>query len=942
MGTMTSDRLKQIEELFHAAMEREPSEREELLQEACAGDEALRQEVESLLAYDTDAKRILDRPALEVMAGKLAAEPRSILGKNLGTYQILSVLGAGGMGEVYRARDGRLNREVAIKVLPRHLSERRDLQQRFEQEARAASALNHPNIITIHEIDRADSVHYLVMELVEGKTLRELLGSGPLATKRVLQIATQVADGLAKAHSAGIVHRDLKPENLMITKEGMAKILDFGLAKQYVVDEGQQTVTFGKGTEPGILLGTVGYMSPEQARGEPVDYRSDQFSLGVILYEMVTGKRAFARESAAETLSAIMREEPEPLAAMNPKTPVPFRWVIERCLAKSPEDRFASTLDLARELQSVRDHLSELGITEPAIPLVASPAAEVRRFRALALAGFPLALLVALAGTYFLNRGNRPVPHTFRQLTFRHGNITGGRFAADGKNIVYSATWGGKPSELYTTRPESPESGSLGFRDAGIFSISPTGEMALARGCILIWGDCLGTLARVPSAGGEPREIMQRVHSADWAPDGQNLAMASVKGAQFCIEYPQGKILYKTNGWISNMRISPKGDLIAFLDHPTLNDISGSVCVVDLTGRKRVLSTGWQMLHGLAWTPAADEVWFTGARREGQLEQVLYAVTLLERERLVCTFPSAGILLDISQDGRRVLLKRGTPRSWVMGLTPGLPTERDLSWFDYSAAADLSADGKTLLFYEYGVGVRGIRTTYLRKTDGSDAVRLGEGRPLALSPDSKWALVLQETSPPQLILLPTGAGEQKSLPRGAISEYAFGGWFPDGRRIFFSGVEASHGPRTYIQDIGSGEPRPVTSEGIVGGLLSPDGKLIAAIDRYGEFYLCPVDGGEPRTIDGYMEGDSLIEWSGDGRSLFLRETGAGDLVLRIYKLDIASGRRELWKELIPPDPAVLIDIGSTAGQVRLTPDGKSYVYTYWTFPSELYLVEGLK
>jgi serine/threonine protein kinase len=941
---MTADRLKQIEQLVHSALEHEPSERKAFLEQVCGGDHDLQQEVESLLAHERDAKRILDQPALQVMAETLAIEAPTLVGKSLGTYQILRVLGAGGMGEVYRARDTRLNREVAIKVLPRHLSERRDLQQRFEQEARAASALNHPNIITIHEIGQLDSVHYMVMELVEGKTLRELLSSGALGTKRVLQIATQVTDGLAKAHGAGIVHRDLKPENLMITKEGLVKILDFGLAKQMVGGAGTETVTLGKGTEPGILLGTVGYMSPEQARGEVVDYRSDQFSLGAILYETVTGKRAFARGSAAETLSAIVREEPEPLSIVNPKTPAPLRWVVERCLAKSPEDRYASTLDMAREVQNLRDHLSELASAEGAVPLVASDPERKRRFRVLAPIALALAVGVALAATYYLSQSNRQLLSTLHQLTFRHGTITGASFAADGKNIIYGATWDGKPSEIFMTHPESPESRSLGLHNAGIFSISPTGEMAVALGCVMNWGECLGTLARVPSTGGAPREIMQNVHFADWAPDGETLAVASPKGTQFRIEYPPGKLLYETTGWISHVRMSPKGQLIAFLDHPTLNDVGGSVCILDLTGKKRALSTGWRLLQGLAWNALGDEVWFTGYKggpRQGP-EDGLRGVTLSGQERLLLSYPGVGVLYDVSSDGHRALLKRGTPRSWVMCRTPGATKERDLSWFDWSAAADLSADGKMLLFYENGYAVRGTRTTYLRKTDGSNAVRLGEGRPLALSPDGKWALVLQEGSPPQLVLLPTGPGEQRPLPRGAISEYLFAGWFPDGRQIFFSGAEAGHPPRTYIQDIGSGELHPVTPEGLVGALLSPDGKLIASFDRHGEFYLCAVDGGEPRDIDGYLEGDILIQWSGDGRSLFLREAGAGELALKIYKLDIVSGRREFWMELTPPDSAGLIDIGSTAGQVRLTPDGKSYVFTYWTFPSELYLVEGLK
>jgi len=936
------DRWQQIEELCQSALDREPAQRNAFLQEACRGDEALRREVESLLTYHTDGQRILDRPALQVVAEKLAEEPPTLLGKSLGPYQVVGVLGAGGMGEVYRARDARLNREVAIKVLPRHLSERADLQQRFEQEARAASALNHPNIITIHEIGRVDSAHYLVMELVEGKTLREMLNSGALAIKRILQLTTQVTDGLAKAHAAGIVHRDLKPENLMITKEGLVKILDFGLAKQQrVAGAGTETAALGKSTEPGILLGTVGYMSPEQARGEAVDFRSDQFSLGAILYEMVTGKRAFARGSAAQTLSAIIVEEPRAIAELSPSTPTQLRWIVERCLAKDPEERYASTRDLAREFQVLRDRLSEVERPEAA---VVTPSTGIRQWRLIGVIGLAAALLAVFSLISF-NRGRDrgrnetlPLP-TFHRLTFQQGTITGARFGADGQTVVYGATWRGKPPEIFTTRSESPESRSLGLQNSGIFSISSSGEMAVSLGCTLQSGECIGTLARAPLAGGTPKELLTAVIGADWAPDGKSLAAACLKGEQWSLEY-DGRPLLETSGWIQSPRISPRGDLIAFVEHPVLKDFSGSVSVVDLAGKKRTLSTGWKGVYSLAWSAGGSEIWFS-ATKVGKGERLdVHAVTLLGQEREIHNGPGFSTVRDISRDGLRVLMVRGTVRGAAIGLTPGSSIERHLGWFDYSTVADLSADGRTLLFYEWGEAARGTHMVYLRKTDGSDPQRLGEGRPLALSPNGKWALAVKQTQPPQLVLLPTGPGEQKSLPRGAIAEYKSAGWFPDGNQIFFAGTESGHRPRTYVQEIGGGEPRPVTDEGYLGALLSPDGKRIAAVDRYGELYLCPVEGGEARAIEGYEEHDSLLQWSADGRSLLLR--GAGDLLLKIYKLDLTSGRREFWKDLTPSDPTGLIGIGSSVGEVRMTPDGRYYVYTSWTMQSELYLVEGLK
>src|SRR5512135_1471940 len=283
-------------------------------------------------------------------------------GERLGSYEILGPLGAGGMGEVYRARDTRLSREVAVKVLPAELASDVGRLRRFEKEAQAASALNHPNIVTIYEIGTSDSRSYIAMELVSGKTLRELLFPGPLPVKRSLQIGVQIAEGLAKAHEAGVVHRDLKPENIMVTKDGLVKILDFGVAKlrSAAGESGEETnIPTETGTRPGVILGTAGYMSPEQAGGQPIDFRSDQFSLGSILYELVSGKRAFQGKTGVDTLAAILNEDPQPLADLSPQAPAPLRWIVERCLAKTPEGRFGATWDLARDLATVRDHLTE-------------------------------------------------------------------------------------------------------------------------------------------------------------------------------------------------------------------------------------------------------------------------------------------------------------------------------------------------------------------------------------------------------------------------------------------------------------------------------------------------------------------------------------------------------------------------------------------------------
>ncbi len=754
-------------------------------------------------------------------------------GTRLGHYEVLGPLGAGGMGEVYRARDARLSRSVALKVLPGEISADRSRLERFEKEARAASSLNHPNIVTIYDIGTADSVAYIAMELVEGKTLRELLVPGPIALRRLLSLSAQIADGLAKAHAAGIVHRDLKPENLMVTKDGLVKILDFGLAKLvptgFESPEGSDLATVTRGTEPGTVLGTVGYMSPEQASGHPVDFRSDQFSLGAILYEMAAGKRAFDRATAIQTLSAIIQDDPEPLSASAPKMPASLVWITERCLSKDPEERYGSTKDLARDLAALRDHASGISVSA-----VGQPAQ--RRFRpsrallaAAVSAGLVFGILTFFAGQKLQARrdSERPPPLT-RTLTFRRGFLTGARFAPDGQTIVYSAAWDGKPSEIFTTRVGSSEARPLGILPAGILAISSAGEMAISLGCEDRFDPCFGTLARVPLAGGTPREVLESVSSADWSPDGKELAVIHVVDGRDRLEYPIGKVLYQTDGFLTHVRVSPKGDLVAFLDHPNFGSFRGTLCVVDRGGHKRTLTGEWPSILKTLWSPTGDEVFFNGGAQDWR-DFEIHGVSLSGRLRAA---PKIAGSDDVSRDGLLLDFEKfHSFRRDILALVPGSSAEHNLSWLGDSTAVDLSRDGRQLLFYEISGGSsKGAESfvTYLRRTDGADPKLLGEGKSLALSPDVKWALVFRPSPEPHLALLPTGAGEARDLPGGGASvRYHWATFFPDGRRILIAAQEKGKPPRSYIQDVEGGPPRPFAEEGMRATLISPDGREIA-------------------------------------------------------------------------------------------------------------------
>jgi len=853
-------------------------------------------------------------------------------GSRLGPYEILAPLGAGGMGEVYRTRDTRLGREAALKVLPAEVASDSSRLHRFEKEARSASALNHPNIVTVYEIGSEGSVSYIAMELVEGKILRELLFAGALPLRRLLQISAQIADGLARAHEAGIVHRDLKPENVMVTKDGLVKILDFGLAKLTRTgsgsDEASQLPT-ETGTTPGTVMGTVGYMSPEQASARPVDFRSDQFSFGSILYEMTTGRRAFQKKTGVDTLSAIINEDPEPTASINPTAPVPLRWIVERCLAKNPDERYGATRDLARDLTTLRDHLTE------AVGAQARPLPARRPRRAL---GIALAAVALLSAGVFLDRQlwKEPLPlvPSFQPLTFRRGSISSAKFSPDGNTIVYSASWSGEPQQLFATRPENPESQTLPFRETNVAAISSRGEMALVRN---------GVLSRAALAGGAAREVLENVSDADWSPDGSQLAVIHKVSGRPRIEYPIGKVLYEgqEGGAIWYVRVSPKGDRIAFDDCPQpFGDGLQYIAVVDLQGRKTTLTTGWFGIDGVVWSPVGDEIWFVGgqeARRHGEL----HAVSPEGKKRIVLRVPGSFMFSDLTRDGRGLLINAFC-RTSIAGVIPGESAERDLSWFDGSQVEDLSPDGRTLLFTEGGTGGEGDNAVYIRKLDGSPPVRIAENAGpggWCLSPDGRRAIARVLTAPPKLTLIPTGAGETRTLEPGSIEQYWWGaGWFPDGKRIWFNGREPGRDIRAYVQNIDGGPPRPLLPDGIRGRLVSPDGKLMAAMTSRPKKLVFFSAEGQPIALPHDLPADSEpAVFSADSRFLFT--FGYGEMPIPVYRLDLATGKKQLWKELAPPDRSGLESGGVP---LRMTPDGRSYVYTYSRCQHNLYLVKGLR
>ncbi len=851
-------------------------------------------------------------------------------GSKLGPYEILGQIGAGGMGEVYRARDPRLSREVAIKVLPASFSQDADRLRRFEQEAKAAGVLNHPNITAVYDIGSADGAPYVVQELLEGETLRSVLAGGKVAQRKCIDYALQTAKGLAAAHDKGIVHRDLKPENLFVTRDGRLKILDFGLAKLTHQEEGSQVTnlpTATAGTEPGVVMGTLGYMSPEQVRGRTADARSDLFSFGAILYEMLSGKRAFHGDTAADTMSAILKEDPPDLSVTNQAISPGLERIVRHCLEKSPEQRFHSAHDLAFDLEALSTASGQPssigGVKAVRGPWVRVPV----------LVAAAAVLLGALVG-HLLWKPANPSSPSYRRLTFRRGNLGTARFAPDGRGVVYGASWEGQPIEIYTTRPEGPESTPIGVKNADLFSVSSSGELAISRRERFLGGPSgEGTLATVPLGGGAPRAIAENIERAAWTPDGKQIAIVRFFGGHTRVELPLGKVLFTSERGISGIRFSPRGDRIAVFVGATEGR---SILTVDRSGKATTLVKDGIRGQGLAWSPSGVEIWYDDLGERGQY--LIKSVDVSGRQRVVDTVPVGLIVHDISRDGR-VLVERYGSQPGILGLAPGDTKERQLAWFDQSRLSGMSDDGRTILINEGGdaAGVNGAY--YVRTTDGAPAIKLGEGVALDLSTDGKWVLARPPGADRRYVLAPTGTGTPIAIDETGFESVGSVSLFPDGKRLLLHATPPGAKRRLYVQDLPDGKPRPITERayGVPQSAISPDGAWAAVWGEWTEdLFLIPTAGGDPRHIANTKDLD-FIRWSSDGKFIF--GVVSGSIPAHVVRVEVATSRREDWKDLAPAELSGIIGIGP----VYLTPDGKSWVYGYGrAATSDLYLVEGLK
>ena len=873
--------------------------------------------------------------------GHVGINPHSLLalspGTRLGPYEILSPIGAGGMGEVYRARDARLDRLVAIKVLPAFAETiaataaspavyTSDRVTRFEREAKAVAALSHPNIIAIFDTGVQDGRMFVVMELLSGRTLREAIAG--LGLRKALDIGIQIARGLGAAHDKGIVHRDLKPENVFLLDDGQVKILDFGLARQLDLAMPDAGMTRTIGTDPGIVMGTIGYMAPEQVRGQTVDARADLFAFGAVLYEMVSGQRAFQRSTAADTMTAILTQEPPDISESRPDVPPAIDRIIRHCLEKNPSERFQSARDIAFALESLTgpgiDRVS--GATPAILPL--------RRRRWILPAAFAATAIAFLTLGLAFERGRRQerTEIQFEAKTWDRQWITNARFGPDGRTIVFSAAKAGSVPSLYVIAPGALVPRQIGEPATHLLAVSSKGEIAAITGARLLHHRIFaGTLSRMTMEGAA-RPWMQDVSEVDFAPDGATLAVIRWTKGHWQLEYPVGSVLYTApTGYISDLRISPDSTRVAFFNHASAGDDRGVVNVVDTNKRLIVLSAEYWGIEGLAWAPDSRSVLFTPALSNVQVD-IVSAGLNNEPLRQVLATPGHGVLSDMAADGR-LLLTRGDLRFSLRGQIPGETAEREFPWLDIPLLPSLTRDGRHLVFEDLSQSAGNDYQVALRDIAANTVIRLGPGSSLGVSPDGAWAAA-QVPSTLKIVFYPTGLGEPIVLDRGPIdlTDVTIG-WFTNSSRVLYCGREPSMPSRCYVQDIRTGSPAVVTPDGVTAAVLNKDDRTLLIRRTDGSFQVMPI-GGTPVDAKGFTAADHLLTWTADRSGVVVSDVGA--IPAKIDLVDPSSGRRSRLKELAPPDRTGVIEVSD----VYWLPDGSGYAYSYQHEIGQLFVVSG--
>ena len=843
-------------------------------------------------------------------------------------YRIDRELGGGGMSRVFLAEELALERRVVLKVLPPEVAPSLS-PERFEREIRVAARLQHPHVVPLLAAGRTDDALYYTMPLVEGESLRSRLDKQrELPVAEAARLFREIADALAYAHREGLVHRDIKPDNIMLSHRH-AMVTDFGVARALSEAGGETRLT---GT--GLAIGTPAYMAPEQAAGEDVDHRADLYALGVVAYEMLAGQPPFRASTYQGLVAAVLTQAPAPLSQVRPSVPRELAAIVHRCIEKRPADRYQDAAELTAALDRVVPHTADPTL-EPFRTSAETPPADTWTRRRLLRGGLALGLLgVGFAGGFGVGRSRRVSLPSYQRLTFRRGLIRTARFGPDSRTVLYGALWDGDVCRVYTVRSDSPESSALPLPPATPLALSPTGELALALGTHFRGIMTYGTLARVPLAGGAPRELLEQVKYADWSPAGELAVVRRVDDVDH-LEFPAGTLIARpehTAGGFSFVRVSPRGDTVAAFELDEREWLYGRVVVFDRSGARRAASSRYFNVFGLAWS--GDEVWFTAADALPLFRNAVYAMRNSGDVRIIARVPGNTSLHDIAADGR-VLIARTEDRTGIAVRPPGESRDRDLSWLDGANLADISADGRRILFYEHGVGGGPHGSVYLRGTDGSPAVRLAAGQAFALSPDGRWALVRSNIDAQHLDIIPTGPGQGSRLERPGL-QLLSARWRPDGTSVVARAQPEDGEPGLYLLGIEDGSVARITPAGMSvegsGWAVSPGGDTAAVTTAEG-VVLVPIAGGDVRAVPG-TAGRRVVGWIEAGLLLSVNsESGA------VHRVDPRTGDGDTWLDIVPQDPAGIMSLH--LGTLAVTPDGRGYGYTWHRATSDLYLVDGL-
>jgi hypothetical protein len=839
------------------------------------------------------------------------------------------------MAEVYRARDTRLARDVALKMVTEALSTDPDLVRRFEQEARVAGSLNHPNLVAVYDFGVYEGTPYFVTELLRGESLRATLGRGAVPTSTAVDWAIQMARGLAAAHARGIIHRDVKPDNVFVCSDGQVKLLDFGIAKLAVPagltgTHGMMDATVtptGGATRTGSVLGTPGYMSPEQLRGEPLDARSDIFSWAATVYEALAGHRAFTGATLVESGYSILHRDPEPLP---PEVPAPVAQVVLRCLDKDPSRRVQSAGDLAFALEVASNTSGSTGRVLPADP----PRKRLARAALLVVAAV---LLLAIAAALLQKRGNvRPgLELEFEPVTYRWGTVTSARFLSDGRT-AFSAAFEQNPEQIFVRPAKSALAQEIGLSDARLMAGLATTELAvILHPQFTVIRTARGTLARIPSVGGTPRTVAEGVEYADWSPKGEFLVVR-VEGERRILESPPGRVLFSTKGWISNPRFSHSGQRIAFLHHPVPADDFGEATVLDGAGKVTTTGRQWFTMIGLAWAPDDSEVWFTGGEVR---KNAIHALSLDGRERIVYTSSAHIQLDDISPTGD-VLLETSFDRMDLQYLsrTGG---QRLLSFTDWTASIGGVSDSGEVLFT--AVDPFPTESNYLavlQKIDGSAPQVLGPGATLDLSADGRWALV-QSLDTKQLTAIPTGPGQPRTFETRGLT--ILSARFLSGESTVLAIARSSSDTdgRLYVVSGGKTDPKPLGSVHVLlqrGGLhVSPDGRVAAATRSDGRLGLIALADGSELPFPQELTMMTPRGWSSEGH-LWVSEGGRSvPARMRLLRVDLKTGSVLEERRIVPSELAGAFLITYAV----ISRNGEHTVFLANRRPGSLDIVRGL-